>query len=447
MVSMTQAASRIKDDPSALIDPGVVAGACARAGHTWRERVLNPLRTMQAFAVQVAHGNTAAAHLVRLLGGGFSESAYCQARQRLPVGVFRAVLNSCTKRLLGRARADAGTWRGLRTYIADGTGCDMPDTPELQGHFGQPVNQRQGCGFPLAHVLTLFDADSGFLLDTAVSPYGGADLTTMHRVHPRLSPGDLLIGDRGLGGYCHTAALLERGVHSLFRSPGGRVFAFPAQTGPRERHTYNRHRRKTPILVERVGPDDQVVELVKPHNRAAWMTPEQFARVPATMKVRVLRYRVQEPGFRTRHVELMTTLLDARQYPAAELAELYLARWRVEVNLRHLKQTLGMTSLHCKTVDGVSKEILMYALVYNAVCAVMGEAARRQAVPVQRLSFIDALRWLLTHGPNDPPPRIKVNPRRTGRLFARYVKRGIRFPRLTVPRHLWKARYLAKRAN
>jgi hypothetical protein len=447
MVSMTDAVRRVKGDPSAWIDPGVVAAACAGASHRWRDRVFNPLRTLEAFAVQIAHGNTAMAHLVRLLGGGFSESAYCQARQRLPVEVLRAVLDACTARLFGAARGEAGTWRGHRTFIADGTGCDMPDTPDLQGHFGQTSRQRQGCGFPLAHVLTLFDAGSGLLLDTTVSPYGATDLRTMHRLHPRLDAGDLLIADRGFCGYCHTAALLERGIQSLFRSHAGRVIPFPAQTGPRERHTYNRHRRKTPILIELIGPDDQIVELVKPSNRAPWMSPEQFARVPAVLRVRVLRYRVQEPGFRTRHVELMTTLLDARKYPAAELAELYLARWRVEVSLRHLKQTLGMTSLHCKTVDGVSKEILMYALVYNAVCAVMGMAAQRQAVPVQRLSFIDALRWLTTHGPDDPPPVIKINPRRTGRLFARYVKRGTRFPRLKVPRQLWKERYLAKHAN
>lgn len=447
MVSITQAACRIKDDPAALIDPSVVEAACAGAGHSWRQRVLDPLRTLRAFAVQVAHGNTAAGHVVRLLGGGFSESAYCQARQRLPVEVFRAVLDSCTRRQLGAARAQAGTWRGLRTHIADGTGCDMPDAPELQAQFGQAGHQRPGCGFPLAHVLPLFDAESGLLLDLTVSPYGAKDLTTMHRLHPRLGPGDLLIGDRGLGGYCHTAALLQRGVHSLFRSPGGRVMPFPAPGGPRQRHTYNRHRHRTPILVELIGPDDQVVELVKPRNRAPWMSPEQFAQVPATLKVRVLRYQVREPGFRTRHVELMTTLLDAQKYPAADLAELYLARWRVEVNLRHLKQTLGMTSLHCRTVAGVRKEILMFALVYNAVCAVMGQAARRQGVPVQRLSFIDALRWLITHHPAGPPPLIKTNPRRGPRLFGRYVKRGTRFPRLTVPRHIWKEYYLARCAN
>jgi IS4 transposase len=87
----------------------------------------------------------------------------------------------------------------------------------------------------------------------------------------------------------------------------------------------------------------------------------------------------------------VTTLLDAELYPALDLAELYGQRWQIETNLRHLKQTMKMDILHCETVDGVIKELTVFALVYNLVRAVMHAAAVRQEVAVERISFADAL--------------------------------------------------------
>jgi hypothetical protein len=110
--------------------------------------------------------------------------------------------------------------------------------------------------------------------------------------------------------------------------------------------------------------------------------------------LRELRYRIEPLGCRTQEVILVTTLLDPQLYPAAKLASLYGQRWQVETNLRHLKQTLHMDVLRTKTVAGVHKELAMFALVYNLVRLVMLEAARRRKVPVEQISFIDALRWL-----------------------------------------------------
>lgn len=472
MASIVDAALRIKNDPSMLIDPEVVHRACEAANHDWRDRVLDPLHTIEAFALQIAHGNTAIADLVRLSPREFSESAYCQARGRLPVGVFRAMLSEATARLIAAARGidtdfkdgpkapDAasvakaaenqwatGTWKGHRTLIADGTGIDMPDTPDLQTHFGQPVNQKPGCGFPVAHGLPLFDAHSGLVLDMIVSPFETHDLTKMPLLHPHLKKDDILLADRIFGAYTHIAMLRALEVHGLFRAHHGRTIPYPASTEAREKYPYNRHRRQTPILVEVLGVQDQVVELVKPHIRSPWLSAEQFAQIPATMRVRVLKFKVQEKGFRSREIELMTTLLDAKRYPAADLAELYLARWRVEVNFRHLKRTLGMTTLRCKTVEGVTKELLMYALVYNAVCVVMMAASRKQGVCVRRISFVDALRWMRYRREDEELPGLKVNPKRKGRVYQRVTKRGMKHLKMTIPRDLWKQQVLAPEAN
>jgi DDE family transposase len=178
------------------------------------------------------------------------------------------------------------------------------------------------------------------------------------------------------------------------------------------------------------------------------MTDDAFAALPETLRVRELRYTIRVPGRRTRLITLATTLLDARRYPAADLADLYGQRWQIETNLRHLKQTLCMDVLHCRTVAGVHKELLMYALVYNLVRQVMREAARRQQVPIERLSFIDAVRWLAdaVHGPREL--KLRLVPKRPGRLEPRVVKRRSKpYDILNVPRSVLRKRLQKKKAK
>ena len=90
-------------------------------------------------------------------------------------------------------------------------------------------------------------------------------------------------------------------------------------------------------------------------------------------------------------VTLVTTLLDDEVYSLPELAELYRRRWEQETNFGHIKTTMKMDVLKCKTVDGVLRELHVFALIYNLVRQVMITAALRQEVDVNRISFIDAL--------------------------------------------------------
>jgi hypothetical protein len=164
------------------------------------------------------------------------------------------------------------------------------------------------------------------------------------------------------------------------------------------------------------------------------MTPEKYAALPESLILRELRYRVGRPGFRTDTVTLVTTLLDAESYTVEALAELYGVRWRVEQNLRHLKQTMKMDVLKCMTVDGVLKELTIFAIVYNLVRVVMMEAAARQGVDVERISFIDALRWLREMKTADLPELV-VNPARPGRFEPRVRKRRPKeYPVMKEPR-------------
>ena len=171
-----------------------------------------------------------------------------------------------------------------------------------------------------------------------------------------------------------------------------------------------------------------------------------FASLPATLMLRELRYQVQQPGFRTRTVTLVATLLDPEAYSREALAELYHQRWRVETNLSHLKRTLGLDALKCETEAGVRKELMVFALVYNLVRVVMGEAAGRQGEPVDRISFVDALRWLCHADIDSPLPTLIVNPDRPGRSEPRVRKRRPKeFPVMKRPRDQPRKALLQKR--
>jgi hypothetical protein len=424
--------ARVKDDPAALIDPAVVERSCVEAGHRWRERTLGPRATLEAMALQMLHGNTAMAHVVRLAGGGFCESAYCQARARLPIAVVRAQLRAFTLRS-GGPPAD---WKGHRVTLIDGTGVSTPDTPELRGALG--LAGGLGYGLPCGKLLIILRAHDGMILDLHLAPACTGDLRHAADLHPALQPGDVLVGDRGLCAYTHLAQLARLGCHGLFRMASSRAMPFPARRGPRRRRPYNRHRRSEPVLVRSVTPHDQLVEIVKPCNRPPSMSPEAFAAIPARLTVRAVRYTVR--GARTRTVTLLTTLTDPQRYSAADLAALYQMRWRVETNLRHLKRTLGLYRLKCRGVQGVVREALMLALIYNAVCRTRALAAAAAQIEPGRVSFIDTLRVLrvairASRFVLPRPPHLKRWPLRPPRAHPRQLKRvHSRYPLMFRPR-------------
>jgi len=194
------------------------------------------------------------------------------------------------------------------------------------------------------------------------------------------------------------------------------------------------------------GHWDQVVEYYKPSSRPKWMTADDFAALPNSLLVRELKYVIGRPGFRTRLVHLVTTLLDPTAYPAEELAQLYFDRWNVETNLRHLKQTLHMDVLRSKTEAGVLKEVQMLALVYNLVRLIMMESAKQQHVPVDRISFVDSLRWLLQAKGGCDIDDLIVNRRRPNRYEPRVKKRRPKpYDLMNKPRAELKQLFAAKR--
>ena len=404
MVSIAPALGRIKEELGRVLSREHITQVSRDAGLRWRQRALDPVTTVYVFILQVLHANTAMTNLPRLSGTRFTPSAYCQARQRLPLEVLRRLLKETGRPLSLPADAE-GRWCGHRTLLVDGSSCSMPDTPSLRERFGLPPGQKPGCGFPVAHLLLLFDAHSGAVLDVLVSPWHTHDLRRVAELFGHLQPGDVLVGDRGFCAYAQVAWLLAHGVFVVFRMQQKQIVNFQ----PHRPHAARGRGLPKSLWLARIGEEDQLVRWFRPERPSHTLSAAEHTEVPAAVVVRELRYRIGRVGFRTRCVILVTTLLDPQRYPAEKLAELYRTRWQVETHLREMKCTMGLNVLHSRTVAGVEKEVCIFGLVYNLVRAMIRQAARTQCVPLEHVSFVDALRslrhWLHPSAPptsNDP---------------------------------------------
>jgi len=425
---------RLRQDVSAALAPEAIERECRRAGHSWRERLLGPATTVYLFLLQVLHGNTACRHVVHFGEWSFSDAAYCQARKRLPLAVLHALLESTAAAV--RTTTSAGSrWLGHRVWVVDGSSFSMPDRPELQRHFGQPGGQRRGCGFPVAKWLALFDLSTGMLLRSASAPLRSHEMAGAAAVSAELEPGDVVLGDRGFCSYAHLATLRGRELHAVLRVHQRQIVDFaPGRPGaaPGSRGGSGLPRSR---WIATLGETDQVVAWSRPAAGPSWMTAEEYATLPEEIEVRELRYRVEAKGYRTSEITLVTTLLDRAIYPASELADLYYRRWQVELNFRHMKISMKMDVLRCETVDGVLKELAMFALAYNLVRSAMAESARPRGLDPDRIGLVDALRWLLDPAGVGDASVLVVNPERRGRVEPRVVKRRPKqYMRMTRPR-------------
>lgn len=431
MATVSRALQRIKQDLQPFVSDQDILDACRQAGHTWRERLLDPVVTVHLFVLQILNFNTALSHLRHLANYPVKPAAFCKARMRLPLSVLQTLLAKTAAAARGAIPPPA--WNGLRAFLVDGSSTICPDVPVLQKAFGQPKNQKPGCGFPVPKLLGLFDAFSGMILELLVAPLYTADLQGAWRLHKVLRPGDLLVGDRAFCSFAHLALLAGQGLWSLFRLHQRVIVSF------RPHRKSGGKGRPTSTFVKRLGRHDQIVDWHKPQDPARWMTPAQHEALPATLRVRELRYHLPKKGQRTRVVTIATTLLDPQRYPYEWIAKRYGVRWTVETHLGELKTTLQMRQVKCKTVEGVKKELAVYCLVYNLVHAVMLAAAARQQVDPSRISFLDTVRWLLSAEPGEQLATLVVNPKRLDRHEPRVIKDlKDSYRKMVKPRHILK---------
>jgi Transposase DDE domain len=165
---------------------------------------------------------------------------------------------------------------------------------------------------------------------------------------------------------------------------------------------YRQHQRRATDFRRGVhlGREDHQVVWTKP-TRPDWLDEATYQALPETLTVRELRVVVEVPGFRTKDVTVVTTLVDAVTYPKTDVAALYRARWHIELDLRAIKTHMHLDILRCKTPAMVRKEIWAHFLAYNLTRRVLAAAALEQGVRPRQLSFLGALqtlnefRWLL----------------------------------------------------
>jgi hypothetical protein len=334
---------------------------------------------------------------------------------------------------LERQASPGWRWQGRRVLLADGTTASGPDTPANQAEYPQPRTQKPGLGFPLIRLVVLLGFATAVLVDAAIGPWSGkrnGEMALLRQLLGSLLANDVLVADRASCSYWLLAELQRRGADGAFRLHQSRHYDF----------------RKG----RQLGRDDHVIVWSRPA-RPAWMDRDTYLAVPKQMEIREVRFRVARPGYRSREIIVATTLLDAERYSKDDLAELYGHRWRVELDIRDIKQTLKMDVLRGKTPQMLRREIWAHLLAYNLTRQAAAQAALRAGLPPRRVSFagakqtLDAFRAALQAGEGDGW-RLQAEAmltavaahrvgQRDGRCEPRQVKRRPKvFPMMTKPR-------------
>jgi hypothetical protein len=323
-------------------------GALEEIKAPWNERIFTPLVTLWVFLGQVlAADQSCRAAVARLIAHRVARGlkpcssetgGYCQARGRLPERFFAVIARMVGRRLDERVDPK-WLWKGRRACLFDGSTVAMPDTPENRSDYPLTYNQTPGTCFPVARIGAIISLSCGAILDLGICRYAGkgqGEVSLLRRLWDILRPGDVLLGDRLMGNWASIHWLQQRGVDTVSRLGALRTADFRKGT--------------------RLGKDDHVVVWKKPSSIRS-VDRQTYNSLPDSITVREVRFRVEQRGFRTRSIVVVTTILDPEQASREELASLYRARWNNELDLRSIKITLQMDMIRCKTPELVRKEI------------------------------------------------------------------------------------------
>lgn len=368
-----------------VLSESAVAQALKALDIVWLDRIYSPLVTLWVFLGQVlSQDHSCRAAVARLIAHRVSRGrrpcsaetgAYCQARKRLPEEFYAEVARKAGQSLDNSAKKE-WLWKGRRVLTYDGSTVSMPDTRENQQAYPQPPQQRLGVGFPLARIAAFFSLSCGAVLDLGICSYSGkghSELGMLRKLWGILTPGDVLLADRYMCAWHEIFLLKQRGVDTVTRIHHCRRVDF--RSG------------------KRLGKDDHIVEWCRP-GRIRSIDWQTLKSLPERITIRETRVRIQQPGFRCRSMIVVSTLLDAEEVMAGDLAGLYRARWNAELDLRSLKQTMQMDILRCKTPELVRKEIWTHILAYNLIRTIIAQAAIKHAIEPRTISFKGAIQTL-----------------------------------------------------
>jgi len=353
---------------------------------SWIDRIFSPLVTLWVFLGQVLSADSSCrAAVARLIAHRVSQEqrpcsaktgAYCQARKRLPEKFFSTVACSVGRTLDAQA-GHRWLWKGRRVYMFDGTTVTMPDTPKNQAAYPQVYNQQPGLGFPIARVGAIISLACGAILNLGVCRYAGkgqGEVSLLRKLWDIFRPGDVLLTDCLLANWATILLLKKRGVDFV-----GRL---------------NKSNRTADFrLGQRLGKQDHIIRWFKPSSIRS-LDRRSYQALPESIAIRETLIRVTQPGFRTKTLVVVTTLLDPRQTTKEDLATLYRARWNNELDLRSIKSAMQMHDLRCKTPQLVRKEIWTHVLAYNLIRTLMAQAAATHGLTPRSISFKGAMQTL-----------------------------------------------------
>ncbi|MEJ1464564.1 MAG: IS4 family transposase, partial [Candidatus Sedimenticola sp. (ex Thyasira tokunagai)] len=334
------------------------------------------------------------------------------------------------------SKIETGSLNRRRVIVVDGTGVSMPDTPDNQEVWPQQSNQKTGCGFPQATICACFSLQTGALLSYEIGNKKSHELPMLRKQLDTFKPGDIFLGDKGFCSYFDVSSFKDRGVDSVITLA-------------------RRHPVTECKSIKVLGENDLLIHWKKPvRSKASSYSQKDWEGLPETLLLRQIKVKVNQSGFRVSSFYIVTTLLDAKKYPASDIANLYFQRWDVELFFRDIKTTMGMDILRCKTPEMVCKEITMHFIVYNCIRCLMIEAGKRTNVGIRRISFkggVQSLRQWESHlykpgiSQREQDTLIQlmyesiagnVVPLRPGRSEPRAVKRRPKpYQLLTAPRH------------
>lgn len=298
-----------------VLPESVIEKELKAEGVKYYNSIYNPVVTLWAFLSQVLDPDHSLRHAVSRVIAWLSEAgekvpssdtgAYSKARSRLPEGLLQRLLNKTAQSLEKQAR-DEDLWCGRSVYICDGSSVLMSDTPENQAAYPQHSNQKAGCGFGLAKIVVMFSLTTGALMGGLIKAFNTSELVMARQMYRMLNPGDVALADQAFGTYVDLVLVQSVGADAVFR-----------------RH----HQRQSDFRRgKKLGIGDHIVTWHKPKRRPNHMDEKEFKQLPETVQVREVHILIRQPGFRTREIIVVTTLLDAKRYSRSQLAQLYLLR-------------------------------------------------------------------------------------------------------------------------
>jgi len=361
-----------------LLSEKTIDEALAAEKIKYRCRLFDPFVTLWTFLSQVLDSDktchNAVSRVIATLAAEDAEipsedsSAYCQARKRLPEKLLQRLFGQVAQELEKQVSSDH-LWCGRHVKVIDGSTVSMPDTVMNQKAYPQSSSQAEGCGFPIAKIGALFSLATGAAVALVINRKNMHDIQLARQLYQFLNPGDVLLGDCAFCSYADLFFIQKHSCDAVFR------------LSPTRKHEIERGRRKP------LKSYESIEIWHRPKTRPKSLSIEEFNSLPKTLTVRVIKYYIPSPGFRTKSVILATTLLESNVYPPTEIMRLYGLRWQVELDLRHLKTTLDMDILRGKTPAIVRKEIYAHLLAYNLLRTVMWSAGTTHNVDPLRLSL------------------------------------------------------------